>query len=94
MLENVTANPFAGLEDAELLLIKHQAVELIEFEMKARGITQTMLAEMSGMHQPHISEILSRKLNRFGIDRLNRILALFGRKIMLHYEIQSNSHAA
>jgi predicted XRE-type DNA-binding protein len=94
MLRNVTDNPFAGMDGAEELLVKHQAVELIETEMKARGMTQAELAEACGLLQPHISEILRRKLDRFSVDRLNRVLAVFGRRVAVHYAIEPVSDAA
>lgn len=94
MIRTVTANPFAGLEGSELLLVKHRAAEIIESEMKARGLSQEALAKLCGMHQPHVSEILQRKLDRFGIDRLNRVLAVFGRRIATHYEIEAIADTA
>lgn len=96
MLTNITANPFCLLdgEDSDLLLIKHQAVEIIEEEMKACGLTQSALASLCGLHQPYVSEMLSRKLDRFGIERLNKVLAVFNRRITKHYAIEATADAA
>jgi len=74
-------NPFEPLDDAGELLVKHEAVELIESEMRRRGLTQTDLARRAGLKQPHISDMLRRRLDRFGVDRLNRVLAVFGARI-------------
>ncbi len=93
-MKNVTENPFIGLDGAEELLIKHQAVELIATQMQARGLTQAALAQASGLQQSHISEILRRKLDRFSIERLNRVLGVFGHRVTIHYAIEAAKDAA
>lgn len=84
-----SGNPFAdaGLEASPELLAKHQAVEALEREMAARGLSGADLARAAGLPASHISEILHRRLDRFSIDRLNRVLAVVGQRIEVEYRI-------
>ena len=71
----------AGFDNPEELLAKQQAVEFLREQLHATGMTETQLAERSGLEQAHVSEMLSGRLARFGVGRLNRALAVFGASI-------------
>lgn len=83
-------NPFAdgGLENGDELLVKHRAVEVIEQEMRDRKISQADLARACGMPRQHISEILHRRLDRYSIHRINNVLAVFGARIEVRFDLR------
>lgn len=57
--------------------VKAEAIRIIRDGMKERGLTQTKLAELTGVPQPHISAFLSGRDEEFGIGRINQILRVF-----------------
>jgi len=84
-------NMFAavGFPDADSLQIKQDAVDLLREQLTRTGLSQAELARRAGLEPSHVSEMLAGKLTRFGIDRLNRALAVFGMTIRTSYRIES-----
>lgn len=84
-----TDNPFrdAGLPDPELLAIKQEAVEFLRAKLHETGLSQAELARRSDLEPPHVSEMMAGRLNRFGIERINRALAVFGAEIKIEYRL-------
>ena len=56
---------------------------------RARGMSAAELARASGIPAPNISEILSLKLDRYSIDRLNKVLAVFGKRVAVSYRLEN-----
>lgn len=83
------ANPFrtVGFPDADELLVKQQGVELLRRRLNESGMTQAELAQKAGLEPSHVSEMLSGRLARFGIERINRALAVFHAEIKVSYDL-------
>ena len=74
-------NPEEALAKSELAGEIHQVI-------KSRKLTQKQAAEIMGIAQPKVSDIVRGKLSKFSIDRLLRFLRLLGRDI----EIRIKKH--
>jgi len=81
---------FKAIEDdpavAENLRLRAQMMALLRDTIKARGLTQTAAAELFGVSQPRISDLIRGKIERFKIDMLVNMLARAG--IFLELEIR------
>jgi predicted XRE-type DNA-binding protein len=66
------SNVFAdlGLPDAENQLIKAQLVSRMMDIMKARKLTQTAVAQIIGISQPDVSNLIRGRFRGYSIDRL------------------------
>lgn len=86
-------NPFAlaGLGDADALAAKQQAVAFLRARLRAEKMSQTELARRAGLAPSHVSEMLSGRLARFGIDRFNAALAVFGSRIAVAYRLEKEA---
>jgi predicted XRE-type DNA-binding protein len=71
-----SGNVFAdmGLRDAEERLAKAELARVIRKEIEERGITQAEAADLLGVKQPDISDLIRGKLARFSMERLERFL--------------------
>ena len=87
----LTDNPFIGEPDAEELLIKHQAVERIEAEMKDRGVSVPDLAKLAQLSDADLVEMLQRKLTKFTVERVEQVLEVFDLEVVRHYEIRNRA---
>lgn len=65
-------NVFAdlGLPDAQNQLVKAQLVSRMMDVMKARKLTQTAVAEVIGVTQPDVSNLIRGRFRGYSIDRL------------------------
>jgi predicted XRE-type DNA-binding protein len=63
-----------GLPDAELLQAKADLVHQITVILDRRELTQVRAAEILGINQPKISEMLHGRIEGFSLDRLARFL--------------------
>ena len=78
-----SGNVFAdlGLPDAEELKAKALLViEIIQI-IEARGLKQAEAAEIMGIDQPKVSQLVRGKLDGFSMERLYRFLNALGRDI-------------
>ncbi len=75
-IHDSTGNVFAdiGARDAEELLAKAELARLIRHELTRRGLTQAVAADLLGMKQPDVSDLVRGKLSRFSLSRLERLL--------------------
>ena len=78
-------NVFAdlGLPDAEVLLAKSNMAIHIWSVISARGLTQKQAAEILGIDQPGVSDIIRGRLTRYSTDRLIRFLGALGQDVEL-----------
>lgn len=69
-------NVFAdlGLPDAESHLVKAQLVSRMMDIMKARKLTQRAVAEMVGITQPDVSNLIRGRFRGYSLDRLMSLL--------------------
>ncbi len=72
------ANIFAdtGLPNADELFVKAELVRSIINHIEQRKLTQSEAANIMGIDQPKVSNLLRGKLSGFSIDRLFRFLTL------------------
>jgi predicted XRE-type DNA-binding protein len=63
-----------GAREAEERLAKAELARVIRREIRARGLTQVRAAELLGITQPDVSDLVRGKLARFGMERLERFL--------------------
>ncbi len=84
--ENVktgSRNVFAdlGLPHAEERLAKAELARAIGKAIESRGLTQREAAELLGVDQPKVSQVLNGRLNGFSTERLLRFLTSLGRDV-------------
>jgi predicted XRE-type DNA-binding protein len=63
-----------GMADADERLAKAEMARLIRIAIRDRGLTQEQAAEMLGVRQPDVSDLVRGKLARFSRMRLERFL--------------------
>jgi predicted XRE-type DNA-binding protein len=63
-----------GMPDAQERLAKAELARVIRMEIKDRGLTQSDAAELLGIKQPDVSDLVRGKLARFSRERLERFL--------------------
>jgi len=84
-IHDSSGNVFADLEarDAEERLAKAELARLIRHEIRSRQLTQDAAAELLGMKQPDVSDLVRGKLTRFSLSRLERLLNALGLEIRI-----------
>lgn len=70
-----------GLPDAELLLAKAKLAVKISRLIKERKLIQSQAAELMGVTQPNVSDIIRGRLDGFTLDRLFRCLEALDQEI-------------
>ena len=82
-----SGNVFAdlGFESAEARLLAMRADLMIELEkqIKARGMTQTQAAEVLGVSQGRVSDLMRGKTNKFSLDMLVTFADKLGRPVQI-----------
>jgi len=75
-IHDSTGNVFEdmGMRDAEERLAKAELARMIRKEIGRRGLTQTAAADLLGIQQPDVSDLVRGKLARFSMNRLERLL--------------------
>ncbi|MBA4158614.1 MAG: XRE family transcriptional regulator [Gemmatimonadetes bacterium] len=75
-VEESSGNVFADLElpDPEERLAKAILSRQIDKEIQARGMTQAQAAELLGITQPDVSNIVRGRLSGWSLERLTRLL--------------------
>ncbi len=78
-----SGNVFADLElpQAEERLAKAELARAIGKAIGARNLTQREAAELLGVDQPKVSQVLNGRLNGFSTERLLRFLTRLGRDV-------------
>lgn len=70
-----------GLEDSLTLCVKAEAVLYIINKMQEQKLTQTALAAQIGWRRSRLSDLMRGKINLFGYESINEVLAPFEAKI-------------
>jgi predicted XRE-type DNA-binding protein len=63
-----------GMPDAEERLAKGELARVIRRVIRERGLTQVQAADVLGVAQPDVSDLVRGKLSRFSMERLERFL--------------------
>jgi predicted XRE-type DNA-binding protein len=82
-VEQSSGNVFAdmGLPNPEERLAKADLGLAIAHEIEARRLTQAEAADLLGVAQPDVSNLLRGRLTGYSIERLTRLLNLLGRDV-------------
>ncbi|MGQ0579311.1 MAG: helix-turn-helix domain-containing protein [Betaproteobacteria bacterium] len=82
-IEGRTGNVFAdlGYADAKERTLKVQLALEVNNALKERPLTQAQAAELLGIVQPHVSDLVRYHLNRFSVERLMQFLTLLGKDV-------------
>jgi predicted XRE-type DNA-binding protein len=80
-----SGNVFADMDarDAEERLAKAELTRLIRQQIRSRSLTQAAAAELLGIKQPDVSDLVRGKLGRFSLSRLERLLNALGLEIKI-----------
>ena len=80
-----SGNVFAdlGLPDAEDLLHKSDLVIGMRRIMEVRNLTQTRVAELTGVDQPTLSKLFRGNFSNITVDRLLTMLTKLGHKVTI-----------
>jgi predicted XRE-type DNA-binding protein len=63
-----------GMRDTQERLAKAELARLVRKAITDRGLNQTAAAELLGIKQPDVSDLVRGKLGRFSMERLERFL--------------------
>ncbi len=81
------SNVFEALEDdpvmAQNLKIRAELMNSLREFIEDKGLGQKKAAEVFGVHQPRISDLMRGKINKFTIDMLVNMLARIGKSVKL-----------
>ena len=82
-IEAGTGNVFAdlGYADARERTLKVELALEVNRVLKQRKLTQARSAELLGIVQPHVSDLVRYRLNRFSVERLLRFLTQLGKDV-------------
>jgi len=82
-IEAGTGNVFAdlGYADAKERTLKVQLALEVTTALRQRGLTQVQTAELLGIVQPHVSDLVRFRLNRFSVERLMQFLTQLGKDV-------------
>ena len=72
-----------GLGQSAELLVKSELAARIAVIIEKRGLTQAKAAEILGIDQPGVSDLVRGRLRGFSSDRLFRFLNAFGQDIKI-----------
>lgn len=73
---------YAG-EQGQILLMRIQLVRAIKDELSKRGLTQHQAAELLGVNQPRISELMQLRIDQFSVEKLAKLLYRLGKPVQL-----------
>jgi predicted XRE-type DNA-binding protein len=82
-IEESSGNVFAdlGLPDPEERLVKAMLSRQIDKQIEARGLTQAQAAELLGITQPDVSNLVRGRLSGWSLERLTRLLNRLGQDV-------------
>jgi len=91
-IEAGSGNVFAdlGFADAKELSLKVELAMEVNRLLRKRGLTQAGSAKALGILQPHVSDLVRYRLDRFSVERLMNFLTRLGRDV----EIRTRSRPA
>ena len=84
-IHDSSGNVFVDMDarDAEERLAKAELARVIRHELRSRSLTQAAAAELLGIKQPDVSDLVRGKLGRFSLSRLERLLNALGLEIRI-----------
>ena len=73
-------------DEAEYLKVRSSLMIQIRKVLESRRLTQAQAAELFGVSQPRISDLVRGKINLFSIDTLVDMLAHAGVRVSLRFQ--------
>lgn len=70
-------------EDGLVLLLRVHLVRAIKEELTQRGWSQQQAAQVLGVKQPRISEIMQLRIDQFSVEKLSKLLYRLGKTVRL-----------
>jgi predicted XRE-type DNA-binding protein len=85
-VETGSGNVFAdlGYADSKERRLKVELALEVNRVLDEEGLTRERAAKLLGIRQPHISDLVRYRLNRFSVERLMEFLTHLG-KVQLHH---------
>jgi len=83
-----------GRADADDLLRKARVMNVINAEIKRRGLTQEAAAEVAGIDQADMSRLANGRVSRFSLDRLMAIVDRLELDISIEQRRDEDGHLA
>lgn len=83
-----------GFADADERRLRVQLAMRLNDLIKERKLTQTVVAEIFGIPQPHISELRNYKLARFSSERLLHFITQLDRDVEIVIRPKAANHPA
>ena len=97
-MERSSGNVFADLGfeavTAQNLLLRSELMTRIERYVETNGLTQKASAELLGLTQPRLNDLLRGRIDKFSLDALVNIAAQAGMKLQLRVVRRSTKKAA
>jgi predicted XRE-type DNA-binding protein len=89
------SNVFAdvGLPDSDALLAKAELTSKIADVIEALDLTQSQVAERTGLPQPKVSSLLRGRFEGISMEKLFRILTALGRDVDIRTRVARNRPA-
>ena len=80
-----SGNVFAdlGFRDAKERSLKVQLAMEVNRILGERALGQERVAKLLGIRQPHVSDLVRYRLNRFSVERLMDFLVLLGKDVQI-----------
>jgi predicted XRE-type DNA-binding protein len=80
-----SGNVFAdlGYPDAKERRLKVELALEVNRILEARGLSQDRAARLLGIRQPHVSDLVRYRLNRFSVERLMEFLTRLGKDVQI-----------
>jgi predicted XRE-type DNA-binding protein len=80
-----SGNVFAdlGFPDAKELKLKVQLAVEVNRVLEERALSQDKAAKLLGIRQPHVSELVRYRLDRFSVERLMDFLTRLGKDVQI-----------
>jgi len=72
-----------GYADAKERRLKVRLALEVNHVFEQRGLTQAQTAKILGLRQPHVSDLVRYRLNRFSVERLMEFLTLLGKDVVI-----------
>jgi predicted XRE-type DNA-binding protein len=90
-VETGSGNVFAdlGYADAKERRLKVELAVAVNRALKQLGLTQAQSAKRLGILQPHVSDLVRYRLNRFSVERLMQFLSRLGRDVEIRIRERS-----
>ena len=75
--------------EAENLKLRAQLMRELDTLIHKKRLTQSEAAELLGIHQSRVSDLVRGKIDRFSIDMLVKLLAKTGRQVEITVKRQA-----